>query len=227
MSGVAAAELTKIHTLPATWIALAVALIAHTVLGVLASAGAHIDGTVPLGRHGTVMLTPAYVFIAVGVFAAGSEHSAGELRVSLLAVPRRVRLFTAKLAVTAAVSLVGAAVVLLPGHLVQHGPAAAGLAAFVTAYLLLALVGFGVAVLARTVVTPLALLLVAAVLVAPTLRGAFPEVVRYLPHDAALSLIGLPGDPTALDRLDGLSVLTAWAAVSVAAAAAVYTRRDS
>lgn len=227
MSGVAAAELTKIRTLPATWIALAVALVANTVLGVLASTGAHLAGTVPLGRHGTIMLTPAYVFIVVAVYAAGSEHSAGQLRVSLLAVPRRVRLFTAKLAVTAAVSLVGAAVVLLPGHFVQHGPTAAGLAAFATAYLLLALVGFGLAVLARTVVTPLALLLVAAVLIPPTLRGAFPGVVRYLPHDAALSLVGLPDDPAALDRLDGLSVLTAWATVSVAVAAAVYARRDS
>lgn len=231
MSGVAAAELTKIRTLPATWLAAAAAMVANTVLGLLAAGdvvrvGSQ-DGSVAIGGLGTVMLAPAYIFATVAVLAAGSEHSAGQLRVSLLAVPARARLFATKLAVTAVASLVGAAVVILPGYLIQHGTAAAGLVALVTAYLLLALVGFSLAVLSRTVVTPLALLFVAAVLVAPTLRGALPEVVRYLPHDAALSLVGMADDPGALDRLGGLSVLTAWSAVSVAVAAAVYIRRDS
>lgn len=139
------------------------------------------DGSVSVGRLGTVMLAPAYVFAAVAVLAAGSEHSGGQLRVSLLAVPARGRLVAAKLAITATASLVGAAVVILPGYLIQHGTDAAGLVSLVTAYLLLALVGFGLAVLARSVVAPLALLFAAAGLVAPTLRGALPAVVRHLP----------------------------------------------
>ncbi len=232
MTALLRAEFTKVRTLPATWIALLLALVAYTVLGVLAStdavrvAGA--DGTASIGRIGTLMLAPAYVFIGVAVFAAGSEYTGGQLRVSLLAAPRRDRLFAAKLAVSTAVSALAALVVLLPGYLVQHpGAPGIGLPALVSAYLLLGLIGHGVAVLTRTAVTPLAGLFVAAVLVAPTLRGAFPEVVRYLPHDAALSLTGLAEDPAAPGRLAALLVLAGWAVVSVGLAWAVFTRRDS
>lgn len=230
MSGAAAAELSKIRTLPATWVAVAVAVAAGTVLGVLAADGGvrvgSPAGPVGIGRLGTVMLAPAYVFVAVAVFAAGSEYRGGQLRVSLLAVPSRARLFAAKLTVTTAVSVPGAVLVILPGHLAR-GAAVAGLAPLVTAYLLLALVGFGLAVLARTVVTPLALLFGVAVLVGPALRGVVPQVVRHLPHDAALSLAGMADDPAALTRPGGFVVLLAWAAVSLAAAAAAFTRRDA
>ncbi len=67
---------------------------------------------------------------------------------------------------------------------------------------------------------------IAAVLVAPTPRTAPPRVVR-LPHDIALSLVGLAGEPGALTRLSGLSVLNAWSAVTLAVAASVHVRRDS
>ncbi len=224
MSAVWQAEFTKIRTLPATWIALAVALAADTALGVLASTDAVRIGSSTVDQLGTLLLAPAYVFIAVAVFAAGSEFTGGQVRVSLLAVPDRSRLFGAKLGVSAAVSVVAAAVVILPGHLVQQ---ATGFASFVAAYLLLGLLGHGLAVLTRTAVTPLAVLFVAAVLVAPTLRGAFPQLVRYLPHDAALSLTGLAGDPAAPGRVAGLLVLAGWAAASVLLAWVVFTRRDS
>lgn len=230
MSGVMAAELTKLRTLPAFWFAAGAALVANTVLGALAASdvvriGGR-NGSVVIGRLGTLMLAPGYLLAAVAVLAAGSEYSGGQLRVSLLAVPARGRLFASKLSVAAAASLMGAVVVLLPGHLLQHGDAAQ-LLALVTAYLLLGVVGFGLAVLTRTVVTPLALLFAAAVLIAPTLRTALPEVVRRLPHDAALSLVGMADDPGALTRLGGLSVLAAWSVVTLAVAASVYIRRDS
>jgi ABC-2 type transport system permease protein len=224
------AELTKIRTRPATWIALAVALTADTGLGVLAATDvvrvAGRDGPVAIGQLGGITLAPAYVLIAIAVFAAGGEFPDGQIRLSLLAVPRRGRLFAAKSSVSALVTVLAAVVALLPGHLVRRA-GWADLLVLVVAYLLLALIGFGLAVITRTVVAPLALLSVAAVLVAPTLRGPFPALVRHLPHDAARSLVGMPADPAALGRAGGLLMLTAWAVVLLAGAGWAFVRRDN
>jgi hypothetical protein len=96
-------------------------------------------------------------------------------------------------------------------------------AGLVAAYLLLAFVGYGWALLARSVVVPLGGLGVAALLLAPAVRAAMPELVRYLPHDAALSLAGRPAGPAALTVEGGLLVLSCWAAASVGAAGLVLT----
>ncbi|WP_433730034.1 hypothetical protein ACQP2Y_18995 [Actinoplanes sp. CA-051413] len=228
MTALLAAELAKIRTLPAVWIALTAALAANSVLGVLAATDAvrvaGPDGPVPVARLGAPLLAPVYVFVAIAVFAAGSEFRGGQVRISLLAVPRRTRLFAAKSAVCALVSVFAAVLVVLP---FPRAAAGTGLPALVTAYLLLALVGYGFAVIVRTVVTPLAVLSAAALLVAPMLRGVVPGLVKYLPHDAALSLVGLPGGPAALGRAGGLLALSSWAAGCVAAAWLVFVRRDA
>ena len=211
------AELGKVRTLPATWFAVALAAVANVLLGLVARTGIVAGG---------VRLAPVHVFIAVAVLAAGSEFP-GQVRVSLLAVPDRARLFAAKSAVCVTVSVLAASFVVLPGHAVQHAAVRAGVVAEVAAYLLLALIGYGGAVLTRAVVTPLAVLAVAALLVAPLLRGPVPDLVRFLPHDAALSLAGLPGGPAALSRGGGLLVLSSWAAGCVGAAWFTFVRRDS
>jgi ABC-2 type transport system permease protein len=240
------AELTKVRTLPATWIALAVAFTANTLLRALASTDVvHVadrSGPVPIAKLGTLMLAPVYVFMAVAVFAAGTEYRGGQIRVSLIAAPNRNRLFAAKLAVCAASSALAAIPVLLPGYLiqlVQHasatgdgklgiGRAAAGLLAFVTAYLLLSAIGYGFAIIARSVVTPLAVLFLVPILVSPPLQSTFPYVVKFLPHEAALSFLGTPASHfIALSRMAGLLVLLAWDGLFLGSAWAVFLRRDS
>lgn len=239
---VLSAEILKIRTLPATWIALAIAFIANTLLGILAASDvvriAGQDGQIPIGQLGTVMLSPVYVFIGIAVYAAGSEYSAGQLRVSLAAVPNRKRLGTAKLVAAAAVSILAAIPAVLPGYLIQHaaainagtlpiGGAATGLAALFGVYLLLSLCGFGFAIIAKSVVTPLAVLFITPVLISPTLQGTLPDVVRLLPHEAALSLLDKAGDPgVALGRTAGLVMLVVWAGVFVGSAWVSLTRRD-
>ncbi|MGV9379522.1 ABC transporter [Nonomuraea sp. NPDC003707] len=223
------AELTKTRTLPATWVALGVASAANTVLGLLAATDsvrlAGPDGPVAIGQLGTLMVAPVYVFVAIAVFAAGSEYRAGQLRVSLAAVPGRHRLAAAKLAAVTAACLLAAGPAVLPGHLVQP---VADPAALLTVYLLLSLIGYGFAVVARGVVAPLAVLFVTPVLISPALRGSMPDAVRLLPHEAALSLLGLPADPaTALNRTGGLLTLIAWAGLSVGAGWAALVRRDA
>lgn len=229
-----AAEWVKITTLPATWIAALVAFGVNTVLGFIAGTDAvrvagH-DGAVPIVRLGTLMLAPVHVFIAIAVFAAGSEYRGGQLRVSLAAVPDRNRLFAAKLIVSTVLSLIASIPVVLPGYVVQHaaalpaGEIAVGLTALLTAYLLLGLIGHGFAVIARSITTPLVVLFITPVLVAPTLRGAAPYLVTFLPHEAALSLAGMPAD---LHPVAGLLVLAGWAALLVSAAWTVFLHRDS
>lgn len=236
-----AAELTKIRTRPAAWLAVVGALLANVLLGVLAGADvvrlAGRDGNVAIADLGTVLLAPAYLFVVLPVLAAGDEYRGGQLRVSLAAVPDRGRLLAAKLLVTTAVTGAAAVVVVAPGHLVQHaltdpegGPAAAlgGILARSAGYLLLGLAGFGLAALTRTVVTPLAVLPGAAALVAPTLGGIVPGAVRLLPHEAILSFLGMPTSPDlALDPAAGLLVAAGWAALAVGGAWAATIRRDS
>jgi ABC-2 type transport system permease protein len=216
---VAAAELTKTRTLPATWIALAIAAVADILLGVLASTSA--VRTAPSGLAGTLTMASVYAFAAIAVYAAGSEYRTGQYGLTAAAVPRRHRLYVAKLT---GVVLVAAGAVLLPGRL-HDDPG--GVVASFTVQVLVSLIGYGFAVLTRTVVTPLAALIALPVLVSPALHGLLPEVVRLLPHEAALSVLGRPADPaTALDHDGGLLTLLTWAVLSVGTAWATFARRD-
>jgi len=224
------AELTKIRTLPSVWLALATALIANTALGFVAATDviriAGNDGQTEIAQIGTLMLAPVYAFLAIAVFAAGTEYRGGQLRLSLVAAPRRNRFFAAKLLATVAVTLPTAAVVLLPSLALQH--AAADLGRYLLAYLLLALIGYGFAFAVQTVITPIAVLAALPILISTTLGGLLPDVVRLLPHEATLSFLRMPADPaTALSPGAGLLVLSAWAAVSVAIAWAMMRRRDA
>ncbi|MER6828096.1 hypothetical protein ABT352_19105 [Streptosporangium sp. NPDC000563] len=240
---VLAAELIKITTLPATWIVLALGFGAGGLLGIVAATDvvrvAGQDGRIPIAELGAFTLSPVYAFVAIAVFAAGGEYPGGQLRVSLAAVPGRDLLFAAKLTASAAFCLVASIPAVLPGHLLRNlsairagepeaGDAVAGLLGLLAAYLLLGLVGFGLAVVTRTVVTPLVTLLLTPVLVSPMLEGTLPHVVSLLPHEAALSLIGMPADPaTALGPAAGLLVSAAWATLSVAVARWTFVRRDT
>ncbi|MFD1535536.1 hypothetical protein [Nonomuraea guangzhouensis] len=238
-----AAERIKITTLPATWIALIIAFGANTLLGVIAATDvvriAGHDGPIPIARLGTLMLAPVYVFIAITVFAAGSEYRGGQLRVTLAAVPDHNRLFAAKLIVSAALSLIASIPAVLPGYILRHaaavragelraGDVVVGFLALLTTYLLLGLIGHGFAVIAKTVVTPLAVLFLTPVLVSPSFQSTLPHMVKFLPHEAALSLLRMPVDPaTALHPAAGLLVLATWAALLASVAWKAFVYRDS
>ncbi|APU15108.1 MULTISPECIES: hypothetical protein [Actinoalloteichus] len=240
---VLSAEVTKIRTLPAPWIAVVVAFAANTLLGALAATDtmrfAGPDGQISIGQFGTLLLSPAYAFIAVAVFAAGSEYRSGQLGVSLAAVPNRTRLSAAKLSATAMICVLAAVPVTGPGYLLQHYPdlvagdlraaqLLTGLGTVVGVYLLLSLIGYGLAVVVKSVVTPVAALFAIPILVSPMLQGALPDVVRLLPHEAALSILGNPTDPSsALDVGAASLTLSGWAAVFVLLSCWCLARRDS
>lgn len=231
------AELTKIRTLPGARGALAVAVVANVALSVLAATDvvrlAGPNGSAPIGQFGTVMLSPAYACLSIAVFVGGGEYRGGQIRVSLVAAPQRARLAAAKLAAVLAVGVPAAIAVVVPGYLIRQAGSAPTRAAIDTAprligaYLLLSLVGYGFALLARGVVLPIAVLAILPVLVSPVLRVASPRAVAFLPHESALSLLALSDGPAALGSSAGLAVLVAWAVVSVGAAWALFVRRDA
>lgn len=225
-----AAELIKIRSLPATWIALAVAVTANTALGFIAATDvvrlAGEAGPTSIARIGTLMLAPVYAYLAIAVFAAGTEYRNGQLRLSLAAVPSRARFLAAKLLTTMVVSLLAAVPVVVPSLALRH--TLGDLGRYLTAYLLLALIAYGFAFIVRTVVAAIAVLVALPIVLSTTLGGLWPNAVRLLPHESALSLLRMPADPaTALSPGAGLLTLTVWAAVSVATSWVLVIRRDA
>lgn len=237
------AELTKIRTLPATWIAVAITVTVNTALGIIVAtdairiAGA--AGPTPVAQLGTLMLSPVYVLTAIAVFAGGSEYRGGQLRVALAATPKRMLLFAAKSSAAAAASLLATIAAVMPGYLIQHtaaighgelstANAITDFMALVMAYLLLGLIGYGFAIVAKTVVTPLAVLFITPVLVSPALHNTIPDIVKFFPHEASLSLLGNPTSAaTELAPGTALATLAMWTAALLILAENRLSHRDS
>jgi ABC-type transport system involved in multi-copper enzyme maturation permease subunit len=158
--------------------------------------------------------------IVFGVLVVTSEYASGMMRVSLLAVPRRGRLYVAKMAVTAVAALGVAAPVTVLGYLVtqwalgSHGASldASGvpraLAGAVVYLTLMCLFAAGIAAIARNSVVPMAVLLpmVLAGTHILSLIGATKEMARYFPDQAGRELLTVDSPHTAF----GFTVLLGW-----------------
>ncbi|MER7702520.1 ABC transporter permease [Kitasatospora sp. NPDC097605] len=158
--------------------------------------------------------------IVFAVLLVSSEYSSGMMRVSLLAVPRRGRLYLAKVVVTAAATVAVAAPVTVLGYLLTQfvlGPHGAdidargvprALAGAVVHLTLMSLFAAGVAATARGAVVPLAVLLpmmLAGTQILSTV-GATKEMVRYLPDRAGLRMLTVGSD----HAFTGFVVLLGW-----------------
>ncbi|OIJ94239.1 ABC transporter permease [Streptomyces colonosanans] len=158
--------------------------------------------------------------IVFGVLVVTSEYTSGMMRVSLLAVPRRGRLYAAKMTVTAVAAVAVAAPVTVLAYLVtqlalgSHGASlgASGvpraLAGAVVYLTLMCLFAAGTAAIARNAVIPLAVLLpmVLAGTHLLSLIGAAKEMTRYFPDQAGRELLNVDSPHTAF----GFTVLLAW-----------------
>lgn len=158
--------------------------------------------------------------IVFGVLVVTSEYTSGMIRVSLLAVPRRGRLYLAKMSVTAVAAVAVSVPVTVVGYLVtqaalgSHGSSlgASGvpraLAGAVVYLTLMCLFAAGIAAIARNAVVPLAVLLpmVLAGTHILSLIGATKEMARYFPDQAGNELLTVRSPHTAF----GFTVLLAW-----------------
>lgn len=231
-----AAEWRKALTLPATLVALAVAVAGPVALAALnASQGTGSAAEAALAA--SPLLTVGA--IVVGVVTVGSEYGAGRpVATTFAAVPRRGTVLAAK--AVAVTGLVAAAVaVALPAALLvarAAGGAAGGIPAGrwlgVAVYAILtALIALAITTLTRSTVAPLIVLVANGSLVSVSfLLYRVTPLARYLPDLAGMRL--LAGDDRlaideALAPLPGGLVMAAWTAALLAVAAVVLRRRDA
>lgn len=231
-------EVTKIVTHPATLLAVSLAFAANTLFAIVAATdvvrfGASDGTSVPLSAFPTVMFAPVYAFLVLPVYAAASEYHDGQLRVSLTAVPHRHRLVIGKLAAAVGVVIPAALVALVPARLIlglHEGLAVSALLAdigrWVGAYLLMSLFVFGLAAVLRSTIVPLVILAVTVIGVNAGLVQ-WPEGVRFLPDQAAMSMLGTPAfEVTELPPVIGALALGLWALVAICGYAVALIRRD-
>jgi hypothetical protein len=180
--------------------------------------------------------------IVLGSLTTASEYDGWQIRTSLASVPKRAMLLTGKLiayltvAVPTALTTVGTAVVAtetaLGGHRVPVGAlcAAHNLLAMLGAASYLVLIGLlanAVAVLVRSFITTLVLVLTVVLVLSPAL-AAVTRLAAYLPERAgALLYQSNPDTDGVLTPVQGAAVLGTWIVVLLSAAAVAFIARDA
>jgi ABC-2 type transport system permease protein len=233
------AEWTKLRTSPGT-LALLLAVIAGTV-GVSAAAASCTApgcGAADLPRLSLTGVQLGQAVVAIlGVLVMGNEYSSGTVRVTLAAVPCRLRVLAAKavivtvvVAVAAAVAVAGCLVVgrfLLPAHDLVLRPAVGSVLYLV----LVGLLSLGTATAVRDPAAAIGVVLgvlyavpiVAAVVTDPVWR----EHLRQIgPVSAGLAVQATTGDAV-IGPWKGLGVLALWALGALLVGGALLVRRDA
>jgi ABC-2 type transport system permease protein len=253
---VARSEWTKFVSLRSTLWSLGVGVlltIAFPILfaAVTASHWAHMSASDRAGRHpldiALAGVNVAQLAIAVlGVLVITGEYSTGMIRSTLIAVPKRLPVLWAKLAVYAVVSfvlMVPAVVIgffasqaILSGHHILQisfgDPGVArsliGGALYVT---LVAIFALGIGALIRNTAGGIATF-AGIFFVIPPLMNILPtswndSISKYLPSEAGRQLFSLHQGAHSLSPLGGGLLLLGYCALAVGAAAVLLVRRDA
>ena len=232
------AEVTKALTHPVAAPAVLGALAVSTALAVVVASDVVRLGTggepVSLEAFPGLLVAPVYLLLVAVATVAGSEHTTGQHRVTLTAVPRRGRLAVAQLLALVAVSTPAALLALAPARLVLAPQDGSGLAdgaldvgRWVLASVLLSVVAYGLTSVARSATVALGVLVALPVVVA---AGAlpWPRVVRFLPHEAVVAVTGAAdGGAGALTSGAAALVLGGWAVLAAAAHTVSLLRREA
>jgi ABC-type transport system involved in multi-copper enzyme maturation permease subunit len=230
------AEFTKVRYVRSTFIALLLFGPVSVVVAALDgwSAKSALESDNPLLREGFTpqqagldgILYGQLALIVFGVLVVASEYGSGMMRVSLLAVPRRGRLYAAKMAVAALAAAAVAIPVTVVSYLVTQvalGPHGASIGAAgvsralvgAVVYLtLMCLFATGTAAVARNAIVPLAILfpMVLAGSHILSVIGATKEMARYFPDQAGMQMLTVGSH----DAGFGFAVLLAWTVVALA-----------
>ncbi|MBP2706401.1 hypothetical protein JOL79_21560 [Microbispora sp. RL4-1S] len=235
-----AAELSKLVSLPATWLTLGGTLAANPILAIAFTNAARHGPTGPRSAPDVGLTSIAYVqagFVVLGVLAACSEYEGGQIRTTLTAMPRRSLQFAAKHLAVAIVALPAAAITAASGVVLAAG-ALGGTAAPTTAghvvrtlsgaaaYLALwTLIGVAVGALVRQTLPAVVAVLGYLFIAGPLLR-AQASAARYLP-DSAGSAMWSSVDGGAVAPARGALLVSAWTIGLIAVALLGYRRRDN
>lgn len=246
-------EWIKLWTLRSTWFTLAAAFIGMVGIGYLVSfeTQRHFSqmGLVERLTFDPTMRSEVGVYLAqlaigvLGVLVISGEYATGMIRATLGAVPTRLPVLWAKLAVygsvTFVVTLVGSFAAFLGGQKLLHPygttlsqPHVLRAVFGVTLYLtVVALLSVGLGFVIRNTAGGIAALF-GLLLVLPVIIRAFPtswqnHILPYLPSSAGSTLFDLHPDSTSLAPWTGFGVFCAWAAAAILAGAILLRRRDA
>lgn len=261
VSSIVRAEFTKFLTLPSVWIVTAVICLIFAYMHVSAIPDSldfiekiHPDGTYDNGERmgaevvGMIITAPlnaGLLLPMLGAVIAGTEFRAGQLGLSMVAVPNRTRFMAGKVIATVLYTLslwivftvVGYVTVYLtvkdwePGILWDSElllSCARLLLFMVTA----TLIGFGITMLTRSTLVGIIFSVISIMLVfAQVVAMVSPTLDAILvPFSAARNLLLQgqgSGPPTTAGAGHGALVLLGWALLSVGSAAVAMTRRDA
>lgn len=236
------AEVTKTFSLRSVRVVLAAAFVVPALLALASGLG--FDPTVgawfAIESHGfeTAGFGQPFV-ILLAALIAGTEYLDGQLRTTLLAIPRRGRVLAAKFLLVGVLSFVVGFVAIGASVLVEH--AALGVHAMRPAeftigmawnllgvgvnYALIGLLAAGVTIVARTYVVALIVLVPLVLGVTISLVGAIPAL-KFLPDLAGIQLLMSYPGVGLLDPIPGGTVMALWTALACGAAAALFRIRD-
>jgi ABC-2 type transport system permease protein len=239
-------EWTKIRSVRSTMWTLAVTFLLMTGFAALLGTAVVNNGDEPLpGGQAILMSLNGRLFASLamatlGTLVISSEYRTGSIRLSLMAVPRRMRLLTAKIVVFTAMALVvttvsaaaaiGVGLAIMqpasvePGEIVR---ASIGTGLYLTAC---GLLGLGLGTLVRhtpgAVVSAIGLIMVLPA-VANQLPGVWGETVAdYITANAGMLILSGQSNGS-LGPWSGFAVYLVWVAVAMAAGAVLLQRRDA
>lgn len=253
---VAFSEWTKLITIRSTLWSLGVGIVLTILFPALfalvtASHWAHMSAHDRAGRHpldiALAGVNIAQLAIAVlGVLVITGEYSTGMIRSTLIAVPKRLPVLWAKVAVYAAVSLVlmvpavilaffASQEILAGHHILQISFGAPGVARAVIGgavyVMLVGIFALGVGAILRNTAGGIATF-VGIFFVIPPLMNVLPTswnnaISQYLPSDAGRQLFALKHAAHTLTPTAGGLLMVAYCAAVVAVAAVLLVRRDA
>ncbi len=233
-------EITKIISHPMVIVALAITMFINLGFAIIDATGiflfytASSQAPATLSSFGVVMFFPIYAFLVLPVIAASSEYKDGQFRMTLTAVPNRQILMTGKFIAMVIAVLAAIVVVLIPPRLMigisdglSVGALIADISRWITVYLLMSFIAFGLAGFLRSTIAPLAILMMIPIFVATGILQ-WPEGLRFLPDQASMSLLGTPAyDVTELPAGIAFITLLCWALLWVLTYWVALIRRDS
>src|SRR5699024_8618510 len=238
------AEMSKVATLPWTWLVLAVAAVFVGVAAVFANAEVGVTGVA--ARDPSVlpdtfgMSWSVYIFMIMAAVVVGSDLRSGELLTGLITVPKRTVLAVAKLTVLTGLGLVFGTGLFAMDRVIRElvaGVTGASLlnletlrmgVGYLVSLVVFMCVAAALTLLLRHAMVALAILLLFPFLVAPLLGRIAPSVSALLPHNASATVVADSGQVEyALGMGEGFALLAAWALVGAAVYTVVLVTRDN
>ncbi|MFG1911442.1 hypothetical protein [Kribbella sp. NPDC048928] len=213
------AELDKLRTLPITALSFAGTMLVAVLITIAQVKAGQVVDVVPYVQVGLVL---------IGVLPSTHEYAGRQLRTSLIAVPRRVRLVGAKTIAALIAGVLAAVLSLGATAITQYAFGntldVRGLAGAGTYLVLIALLAHAAGLLLHHLIPALVSMLCLVVLISPVVAAA-TDAARWLPDRAAAQLYN-PTDAV-LTATTGALISVVWILVVGALGAARFTRTDA